>query len=920
MSTRNKDKQGNRVPYGARVRLWLTAAFVTVILAACGGGGGSGGGGGQGGGGFTPDARATVVIESATDNTLVLAGLGGQAVPRSDFTQVNVRVSLSDGSPVADGTTVNFRTSNVEIASVSTLDDVDTDDINEFETDFGIINQITTGGIATFFVRGIGLGTVTVTASVNVPATGTNSNIGISGTGSAQFVVQLGSDLPPPPAVRLVVTSISDTVLPINTVGGPPLIGSSFVSEVNVVLLSADGFAMQPLEDQFTVTSAPTDVALLSTLDDPSTSDLNEFESLFGNGNVPANSGQATFFVHSRAVPGSAVISVSASFEETPGDETSVVTLTAQFAVEVVSSAANGLPSTLSLISPPDQLFVQGSGGQTSATLNLNVLDAAGAPVANPGSGPVRFNNVNLRVEAPNQNGSVLSAVNANGQSVVGSEVVLATTNGNAQFGFNTGNSIGVHRIVATADRADNNVDNGIQDPVFTELALDIGDGRLAGLVLDSPTLNAIRVNTVSDDVMSMGGTDPDDPDATYSLVFSVTASDSIGNPVLPNTIVNLGKVDAPLNPLDNSQFNFSGLDGNPQEGGTLFTVTTVGDGFLDDPTVVDEAVGVGDVLLTISDQIPGNAELEGMRIVGSVSTDTLLNVDRPFNNNDSSGSIVDDGAIIPYVIGRSVTGTVPPAVTIEQDGVGEFMLTYPTRAVGLPVAIFAQGLRVDNGEEETVADVVLLRFPGIAPATLSLSPNTIAGNTSVPITLCSADARGVPLRGIDISFNLIAGVGDFMVSDNPLVTGPDGCVTTVATSENVNFGDDELVVQFSGAGATADLTIVPPNTAFISAEPSIITLTTVSARRVIATVVNEANEPVSGLDVSATCDSPASISPTSVSTDIDGEAEFVVSTTGGTPTALTTGTCVFSVDLSGTQLSTSIIFSIPPVQPSPGP
>lgn len=919
MSTRNKDIQGNRVPFGARMRLWLTAAFATVILAACGGGGGTGGGGGQGGGGFTPDARATVVIESATDNTLELATSNGQAVPRSDFTQVNVRVTLSDGSAVTDGTVVNFRTDNVEIAVVATLDDPETQDIDEFG-DFGTINQLTVGGVATFFVRGIGVGTVTVIASVDIPATGTTSNIGISGTGSAQFNVELGTSLPPIPTARLVVTNVSDTVLPINTVGGAPVIGSSFVSEANVVMLNANGVATQPIGDAFTVTVAPADVALFSTLDNPGTDDVNEFEVLLGNGSVPANSGQSTLFIHSRAIPGSAVVTITGSFEEIPDDPASTITLTVQFAINVVSSAANGLPSTLSLISPPDQLFVQGSGGQTSATLNLNVLDAAGAPAANPGNGPTRFNNVNLRIEAPNQNGSVLSAVNANGQSVVGSEVLLATTNGNAQFGFNTGNSIGVHRIIATADRADNNVDNGIQDPVFTELSLDIGDGRLAGLVLDSPTLNAIRVNTVSDDVMAMGGTDPADPDATYSLVFSVTATDSIGNPVLPNTIVNLGKVDAPLNPLDNSQFNFSGLDGDPQEGGTLFTVTSVSDGFLDDPAVVDEAVGAGDVLLTISDQIPGNAELESMRIVGSVSTDTLLNVDRPFNNNDSSGGIVDDGAIIPYVIGRSVTGTVPPAVTIEQDGVGEFMLTYPTRAVGLPVAIFAQGLRVDNGEEETVADVVLLRFPGIAPATLSLSPNTIAGNTSIPITLCSADARGVPLRGIDITFSQISGMGNFMVSDNPLVTGPDGCVTTTATSENVNFGGEDLVIQFAGAGATADLTIVPPNTAFISAEPSIITLTTVSARRVIATVVNEANEPVSGLDVSASCDSPASISPATISTNVDGEAEFVVSTTGGTPTALTTGTCVFSVDLSGTQLSTSIIFSIPPVQPSPGP
>lgn len=908
MSTRNKDKQGNRVPYGARVRLWLTAAFVTVILAACGGGGGTGGGGGQGGGGFTPDARATVVIESATDNTLLLSTDNGVPIPGSDFTQVNVRVSLSDGSPVADGTIVNFRTNNVEVAVVATLDDPETQDIDEFGN-FGTINQNTTGGVATFFVRAISPGSVTVIASVDIPATGTGTNIGISGTGSAQFDVALGSDLPPPPVPRFLL-DIERTVLPTNLANTAPFLGSPFISQVNVIMLDETGTPRQPNNDEFSVAISPAQTLLFSEFDDPVTADLDEFQLLRDVGVVTAFNGQSNVFFHSMESVGSAVVTITGVYN----DQGTAVTVVAQFAITVQGTAANGLPSTISLSRiNNDPLYVQNSGGRTTTTVAVLALDAGTLPVSNPTGGAASFNNINVQLVNPGATGGVISAVNANGQSIVGQQANIATTNGSAEFGFNTGQVSGIQRFVATADRSDNNVDNGIQDPVSAELNINVGDGRLMSVVIDSPTLNSIQTNVVSDEVTEVAP-------SIYSIPFSVIANDSVGNPILQSGRFDLGKVDFPIDPNNNSLFTFSGIDGNPQEGGTLFTVPESFDGFLDDPMMEDSSVNVGDILLTLTDTVPESRELEGARFVASVSTDTLLNVVRPFNNNDNSGSIIDNGDAIPYVIGRSLTGNIPPSITLDDVSVGQFNLTYPSTAIGSPLAMFVQGVRVENGVEETVADVVLLRFPGIAPVSLSVSPNTIAGNATVPITLCASDAIGTPLRGTEILFTTASGMGLFEVSDNPLITGMDGCVTTNATSSGLNLGDEDLVIRFSGGGAETDLTIVPPNTAFISAEPSIITLTTVSARRVIATVVNEAGEPVPNLDVAATCDSPASISPGMVGTDENGEAEFVVSTTGGTPTALTTGTCVFTVDIGADQLSTSIIFSIPPVQPSPGP
>ena len=257
-----------------------------------------------------------------------------------------------------------------------------------------------------------------------------------------------------------------------------------------------------------------------------------------------------------------------------------------------------------------------------------------------------------------------------------------------------------------------------------------MGDGRLFSLELASPTRDSIFENRVDDTVVANGPVE--DPDATYSLVFSVTANDVTGNPVILGTSIDIGKVDAPLDPNDGAFFNFSGFDSNPVEGGILFTVDSIGDGFLDGPDI-DEAVEPGDTLLTLGDLIPGNRELESIRRVNNVSTDTILSVTQPFNNNDPSGVITDEGSIIPYIIGRSIIGTLPDSVLTEEDGVAEFELTYPITAVGRPIALYVQGNRNDNGQVQTVADIAVFNFPGIAPAMLSLSPNAIPGNAITP-------------------------------------------------------------------------------------------------------------------------------------------------------------------------------------------
>ncbi|GAB4187087.1 MAG: hypothetical protein Tsb002_12130 [Wenzhouxiangellaceae bacterium] len=900
MTTTLKDKR----PTGFS-RVWLTACFALLALSGCGGGGGDTGGGFQ-----APDPiRVTI---SATSLSVPANPLERLPDTDSPFTiQVNVRVVTNTNAPVADGTIVNLTANNLAIGGISTLDDPETDDLNEFTTLFGQISAETAGGNATFFfTSGRQTGTTLLTASAADP----NSQFTASAT--QQITVT------PSPADNRITFEATRTTIPANTDNVPIFFGSPFISEVTLRFRGIDGDFTSPQGGNFNVGISPVTVAAFSTLDDPETDDVNEFFVLLGNGPVSSAAGQATVFVHSGDVPGTVTLTVTAADPQT-GEEFS-----AQFPLEIVANAATGLPSTASLTQPANPVFIQGSGGTTSKPLSVSVLDSGNQPVPDPVAGTNRFNNVIVTLTPPENNGSRLSGVDANGNTVGGLEISLATTNGVTQFGFNSGTTTGLHRVTATVDRADNNVDNGIQDGLSSIEEVIVGDGQLAGLRLASPIINAININRVIDqidpdeDIMvdpDTGLLIPPDPDATYALTISVTSSDSVGGPVITGTNLQLGKIDEPLAPNNGSVFNFSGVTGNPVEGGLLFSDDFTIDGFLDEPGV-DEAVQPGDLLLTFGEEVPGNNELESARIVDTIPTNTIINVTQAFNNNDGSGVIVDDGRNIPYVIGRSTIGSVPPSLQTEQDGVDEFVLTYPASAVGRPLAIFVQGNRTDNGEVQTVADVALLNFPGIAPATLAVLPNTIRGNSTVPITLCVADALSVPVQNVPISFTT-NGLGNFEVSNDPLITGGNGCVTTNATSSGLSFGQDDLLVTFAGAGTTALLTVTPPQTAFISASPSLINITATASRSVLVTVVDENDNPVPNLQIDASCDSPVTVTPGTASTDVDGEAVFTLST-DAMPDPMNgpeTGTCTFSADIGmGGTISTTIVFNIPVIPVSP--
>lgn len=874
-------------------RLFVTAISI-AFLSACGGSGSPGSGGGT-----VPPNPPTISI--TTNSTSVPANplLRLPSLSAPTTIQLAARVRGTGGAVVPDGTVVNISTNNASVGTVSVPDDPETNDVNEFTTFFATIGTTTSGGNATFFfTSGETAGTVRLTVSTTDPGTGNAVTAFIDITVTAVD-----------PAEQVTI-SAGQTSLPVNTAGVGPFIGSPFLTEVTIQFVGADGVPVNPAGDSFGVSIAPVSRASFSTLDDGDTTDVNEFLVSLGQGPVNAVSGQGTVFVNSGTQPGTATLTVTGS-DPFSGQNFAV---TQDFIIS--GGAADGLPVTASLQVPAQPVFVQGVGSDNSVLINAQVLDAGGQFVV----APPDINNVVVQLTRPNPNNSRLQAVNAAGVTVSGDSIAIPSVNGLATFSFISGSTGGVHQLNVTADGADNNVDNGIQQPVTGISSVTVGNGQLASIELVSPTVNAITINRVSNVVdpdetiqedPDTGLIIPPDPNGTYSLPYTVIATDPFGAPVPAGTVISFGKIDAPtVNAGLGDSFVFAGSNGNPQEGATLFTVTA--GGFLDDPDFPDEAVGFNDTLVTFGKSVAGNSELESSRFVSVVNNNQSLNVQSNFNDNNAAGVMVDDGAVIPYAIGRSTIGNIEGQAATRADGTATVVFTYPINALGKPVIIWAQGTRPDGAVIQTVGDAVSAVFPGIAPASLVVGPNPVRGNSTENIFICAFDALSSPISNATINF---APSENFSVaiSPSPLITGADGCVDAVITTSGIAFDQNEAAVIFSGLGATATLNLVPPGPPILQA-PGSCQLVTNDNFNVIIKVLSGDNQPLGGVNVDASCTGVV-VNPASASSNSVGEAVFTL--TAGNMSS--TGQCTFTADVQGVMLSVDVGIQIGGVIPSPG-
>jgi hypothetical protein len=764
-----------------------------LVLAGCGGGGGSGNNSG-----FNPPG-ATL---SVTPVSLTL-GVSSTA----DFT---VTFSQANGAPVPDGTTVSAMVSPGTLGQVSILGASPGDPGGEGgsgQAPGNIATGATVGGRVVFrFHSGINAGSGFVTISGQDPAVQNRT---------------ITRDLPvtvsgPSTDQRLTIQT-TRTTLPANTFNVPPFLGSPYMAEVTVTWRRGNG----QLVDSGTVNVSVNPVGAtggFSTLDDPSTPDVNEFLVRLGQGPVRVVAGKATLFFHALNMAGTSTLTVTAN------DPDNGETLS-RSQVFTINNIAPPLPSQVLVSAADTPVYVQGAGGNTALQLEIAVRDGAGALIPDPVAGSTAFNNVRLEIIGDGPAfGERLRGVNAQGQAVTGSSISLRTFNGIAGAVFESGTRIGTTSVRVTVDRADNNVDNGLQDPLSADRSITVSDGRLHSLTLTSPRERAIFPGVLpcppactDENTGPTPGFPPPDNlpyNGTYSLTVSVVATDRGGNPVLPGTNIGFGLIDEPQGNLPfpgAGDFLISGVDGNPQEGGLIFTA----------PSGSFQSAGGGagpnDTLVIFGKGVVGNADHESARTVQQVDSQTQLRVTQRFNPNDTTGSSVDSGPVLPYVVGRAADGNIESTAQTDERGVASTFLNYPVNRLGKRAIIWAQGTGVPpaSGGQRTVADAAVIAFPGIAPLILSASPRAIPGNTTAQVLLCVTDALSSPIRGVVIDFTFegletgsgsVDGQSGAGVVANP--TGVDGCtVATVVTTGVLEEGDPMVV--FSAGGSEAEVKIV---------------------------------------------------------------------------------------------------------------
>jgi len=621
----------------------------------------------------------------------------------------------------------------------------------------------------------------------------------------------------PPQSGSITLTPAGNsTTLPLNVGGANPFFpGSPYTNEVDIHWTNADGSPVSGHDLSCSVTNLS--IISIHVLDDASTPD-DESAVNWGNIQVHSDTGHAQCWVYSTGQAGTATLNVGGVDPITGATISKSINFTVQ-------NASAALPASVTMTSDPPGVYFSGSNGNQSSVLTITVLDGGQQPVPNPTSGNGGADNVLLEVVTNPAGGARLSANSVSG-SVSGPSVATHTVNGIATASFQSGDVQGPIQIRATSDRSDNNVTNGISDPVSTTFSVIVSDGKLYSIEITSPVvapnLPGITINAVSDDVTSNDSTIPPNPDATLSLVVSALAKDRQGNPVLPGTALSFGSVDEPVGAPgapDDNEFEISGLDGNPEEGGTVFTAPT---GAFQ---TAGGGAGPGDALVVFGKAVEGNADLTSGLTVASVDSQTSLHTASPFNRNDTTGTLVNSGPVLPYLIGRAEHGNISSPATTNEIGVAHTTLNYTVNSVGSSVAIWAQGDGIDTvtGGQRRVTDAGTLVYPGVAPATVVVTPLTIAGNSTVSVTACVTDALGITMRGLSVGFQFSFSGGGTGTVDGQSgqgvfahKTGLNGCATGSVTTSGVtgpSGGGDAGTLTITVAGQSVPVLITAPVT-----------------------------------------------------------------------------------------------------------
>jgi hypothetical protein len=728
---------------------------------------------GCGGGSTGNNNDDTPAFGSASAKIELLAQRPSLLANRSNY-------PLDTTSPYASRVDVRVTGDNGVPAPLTVIASLQSNNSASLRVDGGArsCTQIGPNGLAPFILSSGELaGSVTLSASVDLPFTPGTIENGVCTTQFPQnyrtvgqnftYVVEAG----PAPFEPIRITA-STTNLPLNPGAAPTSISSPYVTAIQVSVFGPDGRILTDLGPVQAASTKP-DTLLLSGR----TPDING--RLTGAPTLNVDSadilaGTATFYAQSLNKNGTVPIRVVAVSRG--------VTFAKELVITVGSGSSQGAIAGLEVTSSATAVYVRGTSGNTTSSISARILDDAGnqfqqAPTTN-----------NILFEVVNPADETLVGRNIGGSNVEGTAIRIASTSGLASVNLRSGTRQGLVVIKATADRADNNVDNGIQSPIIASRPVAISDGKLYNLTITSPVQAALSNQEVAYDRGNETGTGPINfQRGQYRVPVSVVATDRQGNPVLPGTVIEFGMIDAPVAgypDLGPGQFLITGGDGDPREGGTNFTAPTgrfrtAGGG-----------AGAGDTLIVFGEEDPTNRDLESARQVARVNSETSLDIAAVtrFNLNDdaAAGVAVDRGPVLPYVVGRATIGNITNGnATTNENGIATTTMNYPVSRIGHAAVVWARSIGdtppgQTTPELVTDAEVVLLPAAGpLADIKFNATPETVPAGVRTLIQACLQDKFDNPITGVVVSFGFNGATGTIEGATGsrlPRATGADGC------------------------------------------------------------------------------------------------------------------------------------------------
>jgi hypothetical protein len=286
------------------------------------------------------------------------------------------------------------------------------------------------------------------------------------------------------------------TELPINIANVGPSIGGRYTTTLYVDVKDAGDRPISGTEVGCSVVGGLDSGSLYYLDGDPeheTTETINHVEITTPNAyravTLSTNAGGATFHFHASDVVGPATVrcSVTDAGNAVRSDEVTI---------QVGSNTSSGKVSQVVFdSSSPNYLFVQGYNGPTQIQLQANVVDEAGQPIINF---PAGVNNLQLRI-VPDpaslaDDDATLRGVDAYGQAVTGTSILVRSINGQAQFTLVSGSAAGAILIEALSDRADNDVSNGVTEAIYNHVAV----SAVTSAPTQAPTVTPLAISTSS--------------------------------------------------------------------------------------------------------------------------------------------------------------------------------------------------------------------------------------------------------------------------------------------------------------------------------------------------------------------------------------------------------------------------------------